>query len=62
MKMKTFVKPIYNEDGTIFSFGAWVETNTAEMIWYSAGYKSVQDALAAATKAKEQLSKEYYGN
>jgi hypothetical protein len=62
MEMKTFVKPIYNEDGTIYSFGAGVQTKKAGMIWYAAGFKDVQTALEQATKAKERLSKEYYGN
>lgn len=62
MKMKTFVKPIYNEDGTIYAFGAGVQTKKAGMIWYAAGFKDVQTALEQATKAKERLSKEYYGN
>lgn len=62
MKMTTFVKPIYNEDGSIYAFGAGVTTKQAGMIWYAAGFKDVRTALEQATIAKEKLSKEYYGN
>ena len=60
--MKTFVKPIYNEDGTIHSFGAGVQTRKAGMIWYASGFKDVRTALEEATAAKEYFMKEFNRN
>ena len=57
--MTTYVKPIYNEDGTIHSFGAGVNTKNGGMVWYAAGYKDVQTALEEATAAREYFMKEF---